>query len=404
MHFNNPVFVLGSFETALGVVWSLGKELKGRIYSLDYKKDITFYSRYSKSHSVPNPLIETKLFLERLIAYSIHHNDRPVLFITADDFLTTVSNNYELLSKYFLFNLSESGTLNKLRDKFDLYNLALAKNIPVPVTYKVNAQEDLCSLLDLDLKFPLFLKGLDVNLWRKNIHGSLKGFVVNNKEELEKRSADITKANVPFIAQEIIAGPDTNHYKVCVYYSQEGKQLLNFTLRKIRQNPVHFGVGVVVDSVKYQELEELGTKLFDSINFRGVGSAEFKLDESDGKLKLIEINARYWQQNYLATVCGMNFPLIDYLEVTNQNPMPVTSFKTGMKWVNRYMDLSSFLDYRKERTLSFNEWRKSLRGKKVYSDFTWSDPIPALYEIGFGKKIFNIPKYFLKKLCSEKEN
>jgi len=47
---------------------------------------------------------------------------------------------------------------------------------------------------------------------------------------------------------------------------------------------------------------------------------------------------------------------------------------------------------------------KKSKGKKVYSDFSWSDPIPALYEIGFGKKVFNIPKYLFKKLFSEKNN
>ena len=145
-------------------------------------------------------------------------------------------------------------------------------------------------------------------------------------------------------------------------------------------------------------MKELGTKLFKGLDFKGVGSAEFKLDNRDGVLKLIEINPRYWQQNYLPTACGMNFPLINYYDLTNQAITPITDFRSGIKWVNRYSDLASFLDYRREGSLTFREWRKSLRGPKIYSDFSLHDPIPALYEIGFGKKIFSFPKYLYKRL------
>jgi hypothetical protein len=78
--------------------------------------------------------------------------------------------------------------------------------------------------------------------------------------------------------------------------------------------------------------------------------------------------------------------------------MPLTEFKTGIKWINRYMDFDSFLGYRKEGRLTFRQWRKSLKGKKVYSDFLWDDPIPALYEIRFGLKIFRIPRYLIRRI------
>ena len=94
----------------------------------------------------------------------------------------------------------------------------------------------------------------------------------------------------------------------------------------------------------------------------------------------------------------MNFALLNYLDITGQNPQPKTTFKPNIKWINRYMDLESFLEYHKEGELTFWQWRKSLRGEKTFSDFLWSDPVPALYEIGFGMKIFRIPKYLFKRI------
>jgi predicted ATP-grasp superfamily ATP-dependent carboligase len=47
-----------------------------------------------------------------------------------------------------------------------------------------------------------------------------------------------------------------------------------------------------VQSVEYPELLALGKAFFKKIGYRGVGSAEFKLDDRDGTLKLIELNPR----------------------------------------------------------------------------------------------------------------
>jgi len=217
-------------------------------------------------------------------------------------------------------------------------------------------------------------------------------------QQLQEIVNSIVIKDVPVILQEVIEGPDTSHYKYCSYISTSGKILGEFTLQKIRQNPVHFGVGAVVESLLDEELMAEGRKLFQSINFKGIGSAEFKRDQRDGKLKLIEINPRYWQQNILSTVCGINFPLINYHDVLSLPEYSCSNFKSGIKWINRYMDFDSFLKYRKEGTLSFWQWRRSLRGNKVYSDFNWHDPLPAFYEIGFGRKLFRIPGYLFKRI------
>ena len=394
---NYPTLIFGAFETGLGVARSLGR-FNLDIHCVDYKKDITFYSRYVKAHLFPHPLEETDRLIEKLIEFRQNFALPPVVFITADHYLTFFSENREKFKDLYLFNLAPKEILGSISNKFTLYEKAKQLHIPVPETYKVESTADVNKLYHLKLQYPLIIKGLEVNKWRKNIHNSIKGFRVNDFNELIEKCEFISSKDTPFIIQEIIDGPDTNHFKTCVYYSASGEEILNFTLKKVRQNPIHFGIGAVVESINYPELKELGTKLFKGLDFKGVGSAEFKLDNRDGVLKLIEINPRYWQQNYLPTACGMNFPLINYYDLTNQAITPITDFRSGIKWVNRYSDLASFLDYRREGSLTFREWRKSLRGPKIYSDFSLHDPIPALYEIGFGKKIFSFPKYLYKRL------
>jgi D-aspartate ligase len=393
---DHPAMILGMFETGLAVGRSLGR--KGvHVSGLDFIKDIGFYSKYIKANLCPHPAEKEDEFVSLMVDIGKNSSAKYALFITSDDFLNTVSKNREMLNDYYLLNLPDHNLLESINDKYLQYKLSKKADIEVPTTRLLKYYEA-AEKLKGELSYPVFLKAKDVNAWRKVFGGSVKGFVVNSDKELLDRCHEISREKIDIIAQEIIKGPETNHYKVNCYFSSQGEALLAFTLRKIRQNPVYFGFGSVVESVSYPKLMDTGIKLFKNIGYRGVGSAEFKKDINDGKFKLIEINPRYWQQNSLPEKCGMNFPLIDYMSVTGQDPEPLSDFEKGIKWINIYRDFDSFLQYRKNGELSFFQWVLSLKGKKVLSDFALDDIKPAFYEIGFSKKLAKLPKYIIKRM------
>lgn len=388
--------VFGLFETGLGVIRALGR--KGiPVLGVDYKKDIAWYSRYVEPLQCPHPIDQRQDFIQWLQKYFKEAESSVAAFITGDDFLYTLSEARQQLSGILCFNMPSDELLKKIADKYRQYTLAYKAGIDVPATWLLESAESM-EVLRTNEYWPLIIKGRDVNSWREVYGGTVKGFIVGNFQELIEKVMQPIKAGVPVIAQEIIQGPDTNHYKYCAYISQNGETLAELTLRKIRQWPVRFGVGAVVESVQNRELTEAGRKFFKAIDYRGVGSAEFKWDERDDKLKLIELNTRYWQQNALAEACGVNFAYLHYQDLLGATPKSVLAQTDGIKWINRYMDLSSYLQYHREGLLSFRSWRKSLKGKKVYADFAWDDPLPAFSEICFGMKIFRLPKYLRKRL------
>lgn len=389
--------VFSLFETGLGIARSLGQ--KGvKVIGVDYKKDIAWYSRYVKSLICPHPINEKERFLG-WIKQNFGGSRRKIpAFLGSDDFLSAFSIHRSVLSEFFLFNLVDSETLKNITNKYSQFMLAEAAGIHLPKTKVLSNRNDIDLVSLNDLRFPVFIKGLEVNSWRQVMGGTIKGYPVESLDVLRLRAIELLEKNVPIIIQEIIPGPDTNHFKYNAYIGLDGRTKAEFTLKKIRQNPIRFGVGAVVESIHDNDLLAEGRKLFKGINFTGIGSAEFKRDTQDGKLKLIEINPRYWQQNYLSTACGVNFPYINFCDLKGilceHNP----GFKKGVKWVNRYMDLDSFLKYRKAGELTYLSWRKSLRGPKVYSDFTWDDPLPVFYEIGFGAKLVRAPLFLIKRL------
>ena len=264
--------------------------------------------------------------------------------------------------------------ISTLSDKYKLYKAACRIDVDVPKTFLINNYRDFKNFYKQNYSFPLFIKGNDVNSWRKNISNTKKGYLVNDQSQLDKIINIVLSKNVDCLIQEVIVGPDDNNYKGCVYIAKN-KKIFFFSLQKIHHNPIHYGIGSLVVSKKIPGLEELTKKLFCSIDYQGVGSAEFKIDDRDGKIKLIEINPRYWQQNSLAEICGINFPLIDYLDSLNIQIDFENKFQEGVKWVNLNLDYNSFLSYRKEGSMSFWKWIQDLKGKKIISYLDVRDPL-----------------------------
>ena len=391
----HPAVVLGMYETGLGVGRSLGRA-GVRVLGLDSSKKVGFYSRYIKASLCPHPIEREEAFIDFLIRLGASEKLRPVLFITGDEFILPVSRRRTELEKYYLINIPDINILESISDKYKQYELALNAGIPVPETFCVSNMDQLQSIKDR-IPFPAFIKGVDVTVWREKIGDTLKGFTVNDNNELLNTCGMIFEHGVSGLIQELIEGPDTCHYKASCYISGNGEVLLAFGLQKLRQQPVNYGFGCLVQSLDYPELLELGKTFFLRIGYRGVGSAEFKLDKKDNKLKLIELNPRYWQQNGLAEMCGMNFPLMNYLDLTGHDPKPIVDYRKGIKWVNIYSDVESFREYRHRGQLSVMQWLNSLKGEKMFSDLCSDDILPGVHEMLIGNILHRPGKYVMKK-------
>jgi len=376
---DHAAVVLGMFETGLGVARSLGRN-GIRVLGLDRRPDVGFRSRYVQASLCPDPLLDVDAFVEHLVEVARAEEHKPVLFVTSDDFLLAVARNRERLQRVLLLNLADTATLESIADKYRQYELARNAGIPVPATFVLRNPTEV-SEQRRQIPFPAFVKAREVTSWRKAVGGNVKGFIANTPEELEAHLEGLFEKGVTGLVQELIPGPDTNHYKACCYVSRRGKVVRSFALRKLRQQPPGFGFGSLVESVYDPAVLSLGERFLESIGYRGTGSSEFKRDERDGELKLIELNPRYWQQNSLAERCNMNFPLAQYMDLTGEvSPQPA-AYEQHVKWVNMTADFDSFRVYRQRGELSLGAWMRSLGGPKIYSNFATDDPLPGLRAI-----------------------
>lgn len=392
---NHKAFVLSLFDTGLGAIRSLGREGLS-VVGLDPDPRMPgFRSRYCCAKQCPDPVHEARELLGFLVEEGRRLEQPGILFPASDAFALFVSRYRDELGAWFRFALPSCDVMEAIVNKRRQYELAERVGIPYARTFYPETMDDVHRIKN-DLDYPAFIKPYYGHLWREKFGGTHKGFKVHAPRELVDRFEVILPTGLQAMVQTIILGPNTNHFKVNVYMSEAEEPLAVLSLRKIRQYPTEFGVGTVVESVRHPELVGLGLRFFRGIGYRGIGSIEFKKDERDGRLKMIELNPRLWQQNGHATACGINFPLIQYLDLSGQTPPPQTDFSVGVKWLDSVADFQAFWDYFRRGELSPGAWLRSWAGVRSFATFAWDDPGPFLRSTNWGLKYLRLPLYIIK--------
>jgi len=388
--------VLSLFDTGLGIVRSLGR-LGIPVLGLDSDSRMPgFRSRFCIAKVCPDPVSEPERLLRFLLAEGRRLARPGVLFPATDAFVLFVSRYRDDLAPYFRYALPAAALVERLANKRQQYELAEQAGIPYPRTFYPETMVDVQHLKN-QVKYPLFIKPYYGHFWRERFGGTHKGFKVQSPEDLTDRFEEILPTGLRAMLQEIIPGPNTSLFEVNLYIGAGDATLAQFSWRKIRQYPCEFGVGSLVESVWDPELARLGLEFCHSIGYRGIASIEFKRDLRDGRFYLIELNPRLWQQNSHATACGLNFPLIQYVDLTGQEPEPQRGFAEGVKWLDAGADFQAFWDSFRRGELSPWSWALSWRGTRVFATFAWDDPGPFLRANEHGLKYLRLPLYLLKQ-------
>lgn len=389
-----PAVVLGLFATGLGAVRSLARAGVPVVGMDDDPGMPGFRSRYCTALRCPDPVREPDRLVDALLRHAAAAGERPVLFPTTDAFVLFVSRHRDELAGSYLFALPDAALLEALVDKRRQYELAERAGVPYPRAFYPETPAEVESVA-AEATYPVLVKPYYGHLWRETFGGEHKGFKAETRDELVDAFEKVFAAGIPAMAQEIVPGPNTNHFKLSAYVGRDGEPLAVFALRKIRQYPPEFGVGSLVESIEAPDVVDLGLKFLEKIDYRGIGSVELKRDERTGELRLIELNTRLWQQNSLATVCGMNFPLIQLLDLTGRTLTPARDYRAGVKWLDLIPDFQSFWAQRKTTGSGWGDWVASWRGTRAFSTFSWRDPMPFLHETRYGGKYLRLPVYLL---------
>ncbi|MBI0583225.1 MAG: hypothetical protein ISF22_03255 [Methanomassiliicoccus sp.] len=370
----------------LGVIRSLGRE-GVPILAVDHHKNAPgLHSRYASPQVLPEPAAHPEEVFKRLMSIGSGFGEKGVLFPCSDAYVLFVSRYRKELAEHFDFCIPSEAVLEGMVNKRRQYEEASRIGTPISKTFYPQDMKQVREIRDL-LDYPAFIKPYYSHLWYE-VFGN-KGFKVRSPRELEERYAVIFSTGLEALVQSIIQGPNTNHIKVCAYYDRQGVRRGLFLTRKMRQNPTEFGVGSIMESFHDDRLAAIGIKFLEGINYRGVGSIELKLDDRDGKYKMIELNPRLWAQNSQPTYAGINFPKMQYDDLTGR-PMEETDYRDGVRWIDTLEDFRAFWWYRQRGMATFGDLARAWLKNDCHAYFAWDDPVPSFVHSKGGVEPMNM--------------
>ena len=380
--------VIGGDHPGLAIARSLGK--RGiPVYILDDQHCISVYSKYATRVVRTEDLRDPEKTVDAVLEVGERYGLRDwVLFPTRDETVMAFSKHLDRLSEFFRVTTPKWETTRWAWDKNNTYKLAEELSIPAPRTWNVASAEELPELYP---KLPLAIKpAIKENFFYAT---GAKAWRADTPEQLQNLFHSAAK-QIPcneIMIQEIIPGDGDSQLSYCAFFRDGGAHSSLVATRK-RQHPREFGrAATYVETTELPEVEEFGQRFLKAIDFYGIVELEFKRDERDGQLKLLDVNALAWGFHALGPAAGVDFP---YLLFADQMGYPIerARARAGVGWLRLVTDIPVALRDILSGYMSPTKYFQSLRRTKVESVFSSSDPLPSALEFAL------FPYFVAKKL------
>ena len=211
-----------------------------------------------------------------------------------------------------------------------------------------------------------------------------KGFRFSSAEEAEKVIRLCSESRLEILLQEFIPGPPTAHHFLDGFMDRHGRIRALFARRRVRAQYGELSNSSCLVSIDIEPMRDAAENLerfLRDIGYRGMFSAEFKLDRRDGRLKFIEVNTRVWGDMGLALRCGVDVVQMAYKDALGEDVQPVLDYKVGQHWINLHRDRVVARDLIRDRQLTWGAFGRSWM-RASFDLLSLSDPGPALWDLG----------------------
>lgn len=364
-HTDVPVVLVEGTLNNLGVVRSLSV---GRmpIYVLETSRNCAAgWSRFSTFIRVPS--LKGYRLIESLIELGTKLGNRPVLILGGDQSVDTVSTYRDKIEPLYRMSLPSLEIVSTLVDKSLFHSWAEREGFPVPRAVTVRSEEDLRLLQRLNLNPPFIVKPS-----RKTM--LIDGMVdrpVRAKTVVETQTVVArTLIHAPgAIVQEWINGPDNEIFFTLFSCDRYGSLIGMFTGRKLVCSPPEIGITAICTAAPEaaDELRALVLRFIAKVEYRGLGSLEFKRDSKTRHFVIVEptVGRTDWQEE-IATLSGINLPLLTYWAELGRSTLMSAKPTTEIAW-------RSSIEHR------LPSGALSPKTRIIDGFFRWSDPLPAVY-------------------------
>jgi predicted ATP-grasp superfamily ATP-dependent carboligase len=316
----NALVAIAKTPPALAMIRSLGKKGIEVTGASDDISDFPLFSKYCKKKILLRTNTDySDILADELLNIVKNNHFDAFLPVMREDLLLALSKRKNDFEQYTRLTLPTFEHLSILNNKAKVASLLVELGMPVPKTYTADSLSDLESILESSV-FPLIIKPF--------IGEAARGVkVVNDPQELVTSYNEISKEFGPTLIQEFIHG----RKHTAVFLLNKNSEVKRFFVhRAIREYPVTGGPTCFLESVKYEPVYEVGLNLLRKINFTGLASMEFIVDEKEGKPKIIDVNPRFYGPLQCAISAGVDLPYAVFKMAVDGDIEADLSYKEGV--------------------------------------------------------------------------
>jgi D-aspartate ligase len=369
--------VIGGDYQGLGIARSLGQH-GIPVCVVDDETCIARASRFVK-HVIRVRDLNTEASLLAALALARQRLGGPrcVLYPTRDSTVATIADSRDRLTHDFRVPTPGMSAIRHAWDKRQTYRLGAQLSIAIPRTWFPQSEQDLARI---PADGPLILKPAIKEHFYPATH--VKAWRVDCRAQLV-RSYRRAAAIIPpseIMVQELIPGGGQEQYAYCAFF-RCGHAVASMTVRRRRQHPSEIGhASTYVETIALPELEGPSLRWLHAAGYYGLVELEYKRDPRDGTYKLLDVNARTWGYHSLGQAAGVDFPYVLYRDQVG-DPVEGVRARPGVRWIRLHTDVpNAFNDVRAGKQ-PLREYLRSLRQVDTEAVYSFSDPLPGLYEI-----------------------
>ncbi|HEY9245788.1 MAG TPA: ATP-grasp domain-containing protein [Candidatus Methanoperedens sp.] len=395
MEGTRKVLITNASHISLAAARSLGRKGIEVTAVSPYRRSITFYSRYCRHRIVTSERPENDGYIDEL-AKIVTHDKFDMLLPGGSDLIYKISKYRYKLIPYTKIPIADMESIGITEDKSKTIKFALKLGIPCPRTF-FSEDIDPSNMEEIaeEIGFPAVIKP-DISSGARGI--SYAGSLKELEDLYEKTSKKYGSCHI----QEFIRG---KKYSGSALFNRDGLPRRVCVQQSLRQLPFTGGVSIYAVTEKQPQILRYSLELLNALNWYGVATVQFIVDDKDKRPKLLEINPRLYGSLCLAIAAGVDYPYLLYRLAIEGDIEQDLNYKTGIK--SRYVfpkEYEYFLSILRNKSAGFS---RNLSPSRAFLDFilfyepkmnyfvmSSDDPVPAMANsVNYVRKKF---KRFIK--------
>jgi D-aspartate ligase len=371
--------VVGGDYRGLGIVRSLGR--RGvPVWVVHGAEAVARHSRYCR-RAIRQADGDGEALVAVLLRLAAEHGpERWVLFPTSDESAWVVSRHWDELTASYRLTVPPWEVYSRAADKWCVREAASSLGLHTPRSWHPGGVDELARFDISDEDFPLVIK--PTRREGLNALTSVKAWRIDDRAMLMRRYRDALEM-LPadqIMIQQWIRGDGQHQYAVAAVCSA-GEPRYVVAARRTRQYPRDIGrASCFVETIDDPDLVKEATRLMTELGIDGLVEVEFKLDDADGRPKLLDVNVRVWGWHSIGAAAGVDFSHAAY-RLALGDDLEQRTGAGGVRWTRLSVDLAYAVADVAGGRMQLRELLRSLRPPLEGPIAARDDPLPALLEL-----------------------